>query len=206
MSTYRELLIGCGHRRDKLLGPPGVPLQWHGLVTLDINEKCKPDILCDLDQVPWRPIDWFNRSNQPQNIDEIFLPLPNGEFCFKHNMFDEVHAYEVLEHIGSQGDAKKFFSDFQQIWNILKPGGYLFGTVPSRYSPWLWGDPSHRRAILPESLVFLSQQEYKNQCDGDRKTPMSDFRDIYKGDFNVIAFPDNHTNMAFCLEAVKPPR
>lgn len=189
VSGYRELLIGCGHRREKLLGLPGEPLEWRGLVTADLNLACHPDHVIDLNIIPW------GTSN---GLLEYHI--------LEDSSFDEVHAYEVLEHLGSQGDAATFFAVFAEIWRVLKPGGHLFATVPSRYSAWLWGDPSHRRAILPETLVFLDQTQYTRQLDGAIKTPMSDFRSIYTADFDIVASTDNHVSHLFCLKALKPSR
>jgi SAM-dependent methyltransferase len=183
VSEYRELLIGCGHARDKRIALPGQPLEWKGLTTLDCCPECNPDWLWNLQDTPW---------------------CAHGElYEIKDSTFDEVHAYEVLEHLGQQGDAVSFFEHFSEIWRILKPGGYLFATCPSRYSAWLWGDPSHRRAILKESLVFLDQTAYRALGAGN---PMSDFRHIYKADFKIFSANDNHVNLIFCLQAQKPPR
>ena len=81
--TYRELLIGCGHRRDKRLRV-GRNDGWNNLTTLDHNESVKPDIVCDLERPQWG-------SNAPQGFQVL-----------EESSFDEIHAYEVLEHLGQQ--------------------------------------------------------------------------------------------------------
>ncbi len=203
MSDYRELLIGCGHARDKRVdprdfqprtNPPPADLRtWRGrLETLDNNTDCNPDMLCNLNRVPWckhRPVE-----DVPEFLE--FEPLED-------DTYDEVHAYEVLEHLGRQGDYVSFLKTFSEIWRILKPGGHLCATCPSRYSQWLWGDPGHTRAILPASLVFLSQPSYDAQ---QGRTSMSDYRRHYRADFDIIACPDNHETHTFVLRAVKPSR
>lgn len=175
VQDYRELLIGAGSSRVKKLAANG-RTEWHNLTTLDINPDHKPDLVWDLTQ----------------------LPLP-----FDDNSFDEIHAYEVLEHTGQQGDYKFFFAQFAEIWRILRPGGLLIGTCPSRHSPWAWGDPSHTRVIQPENFIFLDQAQYIAQVG---RTAMSDFRYIYQADFSPVYSQDDQTTFAFALKAIKPSR
>jgi len=146
---------------------------WQQLTTLDINPAHHPDVVWDLREKPWP---------------------------FDDDTFDEVHAYEVLEHLGRQGDAEAFFSDFSEIWRILKPGGHLLGTSPSAGSPWLWGDPGHTRAIIPESFIFLCQDEYENQVG---KNAMSDYRYCYSADFKPKMLEVNNGTFSYVLEAIK---
>jgi SAM-dependent methyltransferase len=176
MTNYRELMIGAGSSRRKKVAVSNELLEWQHLTTLDINGDHKPDIVWNLEN----------------------LPLPFGD-----DQFDEIHAYEVLEHTGQQGDYKFFFAQFSEIWRILKPGGYLIGTCPSRHSPWAWGDPSHKRIIQPENFVFLDQTEYTRQVG---RTPMSDFRYIYKADFTCLKILDDQVNFTFIIRAEKPSR
>lgn len=172
---YRELLIGCGSRRIKLLFPPDKQ-EWQHLTTLDINGSHNPDVVWDLNN----------------------LPLP-----FADNTFDEIHAYEVLEHTGRQGDHIFFFAQFSDFWRILKPNGMLIGSSPMYNSPWAFGDPSHTRVIQKESFVFLDQTQYAEQIG---KTAMTDFRYIYKADFAVVHVTENNGTLQFALQAIKPSR
>jgi len=180
---YKELLLGCGSSREKRIvvstqvGGTGLP-EWCDLTTLDLEPSHNPDVVADLKG------DWHQ---------EHFAP----------NTFDEVHAYEVLEHLGQQGDWRTFLHDFYKIWWVLKPNGYLCATVPSRFSPWLWGDIGHTRAVLPESLIFLSNKEYAWQIG---KTAMSDYRAHWRGDFEIERSQDDKTLHRFVLRAVKPAR
>jgi len=197
--NYRELLLGCGHSRLKKMWLPDEPVEtqrvWRNLTTLDYNELAQPDVLCDLNKLPWRGNVINDRTNSSDYSDRLALDAP----------FDEIHAYEVLEHLGSLGDHQAFFAHFTEIWRLLKPGGHLLATVPSRYSAWLWGDPSHRRAILPESLMFLDQSIYLQNL-RDPSSPMSDFRNIYRADFEKVYCYDSHTHTSFILKAIKPSR
>lgn len=193
----KQLLLGCGHSRVKrLTGFHNPSLDWDDLVTLDNNADCKPDLWCDLNHYAWAVKPLTTRGEDACRWSNVLCKL-------KPNYFDEVHAYEVLEHLGRQGDAGSFFHTFDNIYRCLVPDGLLLGTVPSRYSPWLWGDPSHTRAILPESLIFLSQENYKNQLG---KTAMSDYRGMWRGDFKTLSSSDDKETHTFILQAIKPAR
>jgi SAM-dependent methyltransferase len=117
--------------------------------------------------------------------------------------FGEVHAYCVLEHLGRQGDFRSFFATFGEAWRVLKPGGHLFGICPSWQSRWAWGDPSHTRIISECSLVFLDRTEYAKQVG---KTSMTDFRWLWRGDFELVVAEDDGEHFSFCLRAHKPVR
>jgi hypothetical protein len=167
-----QLLIGCGSRREKLLGVKGRE-HWKELVRLDCNPDHAPDVLHDLEDIP----------------------LP-----FDDDSAEEIHAYDVLEHVGRQGDWRFFFAQWSDFWRILQPGGFFFGIVPSIKSPWAWGDPSHTRVILPATLTFLSQAEYKRQVG---ITPLSDFRHVYKADFAILEASEDDLQFRFALKAIK---
>ena len=171
----RELIIGCGSTKDKRISLDGSNI-FDDPVFLDYNAAHEPDVVWDL----------------------MKMPLP-----FKENEFDEIHAYEVLEHTGAQGDYKFFFAQFSEFWRILKPNGLLMATCPSRHSPWALGDPSHTRVLQKEMLMFLDQNQYKEQVG---VTSMSDFRNIYKADFEPVGINENDESFVFILKAIKPAR
>lgn len=168
-----ELLIGCGNSRRKKLGYDEDELKWSDLTTMDHDPNCGADIVHDLNITPW-PVD--------------------------DNAYDEIHAYEVLEHLGQQGDYKAFFAHFYEIWRALKPDGHLFATCPSYQSMWAWGDPSHTRIINAGSIAFLSQAEYERQVGNNA---MTDFRWLWQGDLRPVHVEDNGERFTFVLRAHK---
>lgn len=138
------------------------------LVTLDLNQQHRPDVVFDLN-IPSLP--------------------------FRDESADEIHAYDVLEHCGRQGDWKFFFDQFTDFHRVLKPDGTLHAICPSWKSMWAWGDPSHTRVLTQGSLVFLMQDSYKTVG----VSPMSDFRFCYKVDFAPVVVHDDEDRFYFIL-------
>jgi hypothetical protein len=173
----RELLVGCGSRRTKIVFTEDMGEDFQNLTTLDLFDTHNPDVIHDLE----------------------VLPYP-----FEDDSFDEIHAYEVLEHTGKQGDWRFFFAQFAEFYRILKPNGYLAGTSPYFATNWAWGDPGHTRIISNECFVFLDQTEYIKQVG---KTPMTDYRGVWKGDFERMAcVVDKGGTLLYLLKAHKPAR
>lgn len=172
MPKSRQLLVGCGNSRARKITPDGVE-EWGDLVTVDMDPNCGADVIHDLESLPY--------------------PFADDEF-------DEIHAYEVLEHTGQQGDFRFFFEQFHELWRILKPNGWLAITCPRWDSPWAWGDPSHKRIIGAEALTFLNQSEYERQVGN---SSMTDFRWLWRGDFRMEASADCGESNAYLLRAIK---
>lgn len=174
----RSLLLGCGNTRDKRIYPNGNK-EWGELTTVDQNPLCGADLIRDLNSAAW----W--------------------DHDFTESSFDEIHAYETLEHLGQQGNVANFFGLFTALYRILKPGGFMCATTPQPESVWAWGDPGHTRIISKQTLTFLNQAEYAKQVG---VTPMTDYRSLWWGDFKLRYFNlAGHSN-AWVLEAIKPSR
>lgn len=172
-----ELLLGCGCRKERLIAYDD-RTEWTELVTLDMNAEHKPDVVWDITK----------------------RPLP-----FADNTFDEIHAYDVLEHLSQQGDWRGFFEEWSEWYRLLKPDGVLCGISPRWDSAWAWGDPGHTRIVGAESMTYLNQAEYTNQVG---KTPMTDYRFVWKGDFVAahMAVDANFPAFIYVMKAIKPSR
>lgn len=155
-----SLLLGCGNSRDKKIALEGSTSWVEPLVTIDMNPNCGADIVHDLNIHP--------------------LPFPDDHF-------DEMGAFDVLEHLGTQGDWKGWFTEFAEYWRILKPGGLFFIVNPVNQD-W-FADPGHTRFISGGWFRFLDQGFYDlNLSDG---RPVTDYRWFYKADFETVVMEPN---------------
>lgn len=149
-----SLLLGCGHdRRKKVYHPPHS--EWvQPLVTLDFSPLVKADFVHDLEDFPWP---------------------------FKDEEFNEIGAFDVLEHFGRQGDWRRWFKDMGEIHRILKPNGTFHCLVPVGRDA--LADPGHTRFIHRNHFVFLNQQQYDLNLKAGN--PMTDYRWYWKLNFEI---------------------
>ena len=163
----RQLLLGAGTSREKRIVHELTPdREFDELVTLDLQDA---DVVHDLNKLPY--------------------PFEDGEF-------DEIHAYEVLEHCGVQGDFRFFFDQFNEFHRILKPGGVFCGSVPDYRSIWAFGDPGHTRVLPPTVFNYLSESFY----DQLGKTPCADYRPYIKGWWTPLGIQEKGELVYFLLQ------
>jgi len=170
------LLVGCGNCLDKQIKFPGSPEDDFSedlLVTLDVDPDLKPDIVHDL------------------NV----LPYPLGD-----NEYDEIHAYEVLEHTGTQGDGEFFFAQFAEFYQALKPHGFMMITVPMWNHEVALGVPDHKRVFPKGVFSFLNPEYYKNVG----KPRYGDYRKLLGDvDFRCVGVDETEECLRIVLQAIK---
>jgi SAM-dependent methyltransferase len=150
----RSLLLGCGNSRKKKLFL-GENRDWTGeLTTMDMDPNCGADVIWDLEKHP--------------------LPFPD-------DTFDEMGAYDVLEHFGRQGDWRGYFDEMSDYHRILKPGG-LFGIIVPIGND-RFADPGHTRFFSANHFGFLNNAFYQNTLDAN--LPITDYRWYWKKNFNL---------------------
>jgi SAM-dependent methyltransferase len=141
------------------------------VISLDQDDRLKPDLVCTLGRDP--------------------IPLPDDSI-------DTAVAIHVLEHIGKQGELAEWQFFWEDLYRVLKPGGGLEFLSPKWNSVWAWGDPTHCRALSPESFIFFAQDNYL--IDGN---PISPYR--IKCDFIPAGFSEEaNGNFGGVLVAHKP--
>jgi SAM-dependent methyltransferase len=114
-------------------------------------------------------------SDIVHNLEQHPLPFPD-------DYFDEMAAYDVLEHIGRQGDWKGFFDEFAEYWRILKPGGEFGILVPVGQD--YHADPGHTRFFSDLWFRFLNQNWYAQRLAAGE--PVTDYRWYWKRNFETV--------------------
>lgn len=136
MEKQRSLLIGCGTNHTKQVQYDG-KAEWAGELTkMDINPNCGADVLFDME-----------------------LVAVGNRLPFDDDTFDEIGAYNTMEHWGRQGDFRGWFHECGEYWRILKPGGLMSALVPIGQDA--LADPGHTRFFHRNWFAFLSQAFYE---------------------------------------------
>lgn len=166
----KTLLLGCGNSRTRKLLYRGLTEEFDELTTIDMNLSCDPDICMQLDG---------------------YIKLPFGS-----ETFDEIAAYDFLEHIGQQGDWEGFFREFSEYHRVLKLNGTMGIIVPIGRDA--FADPGHKRMFSLNHFMFLSQDFYKESLDKGKS--ITDYRWFWKNDFKIMAIEESEHHIACLLE------
>ena len=107
-----KLNLGCGY--NKL----------DGFTNVDSQESCEPDMLIDLEDLPWP---------------------------FESDSTDEIVLCHVLEHLGGTSDV--YLKIIQELYRVSQHSAQISITVPHPRHDDFMIDPTHVRPILPENKV-----------------------------------------------------
>ena len=164
-----SLLIGCGNSRVKQIQPDGSP-EWSGeLVTLDMDPNCGADVVWDMES----------------------RPLP-----FDDESFDEIGAYNVMEHWGRQGDWRGWFDEATEYHRILKPGGTMGIVVPVGEDA--LADPGHTRFFQQNYFGFLNQEFYAENLGNG--ACVTDYRWYWTLNFDIVLIEQSSSHLSVMLQ------
>jgi predicted SAM-dependent methyltransferase len=111
-----NLNMGCGYNKRA------------GYVNVDVSPTCAPDVVCDLELVPW-----------PWRNDEA------DEVLFNHS----------LEHLGQT--SKAFLEIIKELYRICKHNARIEINVPHPRRDDFINDPTHVRIITPAFFRCLTE-------------------------------------------------
>jgi hypothetical protein len=130
--------MGCGHNKRS------------GYVNVDLATACAPDIVCDLESLPW--------------------PWPD-------NSVDEVVFNHSLEHLGQNSGT--FLGIIKELYRICRNNAKVEINVPHPRHDNFLDDPTHVRAISPALLSLFDRDlndEWKRV--GVANTPLAHYLDV----------------------------
>jgi hypothetical protein len=113
---HTKLNLGCGFKK--------LNDHWN----VDIEAKCNPDQVWDLEQFPWPWEDSF---------------------------FDRLNADNILEHLGQ--DPKVFTKVMQEMYRISKDGAEWYINIPHHRSDTYFDDYTHVRMLTPKTFALFDQ-------------------------------------------------
>jgi hypothetical protein len=96
-------------------------------------------------------VDKFRTDSTDQVVDLEMTPWP-----WNDNSVDEIHLIHALEHIGQSSDV--YLKIFQEIYRISKNNSKIKIHVPHPRHENFLGDPTHVRAITPQSLSLFDRK------------------------------------------------
>lgn len=161
-----SLLIGCGHSRTKNVYFPDNQNWVEPLITVDMNPDCGADVVMTMDGLGQRS--WRHPFGKR-------LPFPD-------NHFDEVGAFNCMEHWGAQGDWRAYFDEMAEYHRVMKPGALFYILVPIGDDA--YADPGHTRFFHVNHFGFLSQGFYEEN--GKLMTCYTDYKWYWKKNFDVL--------------------
>lgn len=133
-----KLNMGCGHNKMA------------GYVNVDLFAECHPDVLCDLEVLPW--------------------PWQDG-------IADEVVFIHSLEHLGQS--ARVFLGMMKELYRVCKHDAAVTIHVPHPRHDNFLNDPTHVRAITP-ALLTLFDRQLNDQWQAERisNSPLAHYLNV----------------------------
>jgi len=113
-----KLNMGCGHNKLE------------GWVNVDLFPECAPDVVCDLESLPW--------------------PWPDDSV-------DEVLFNHALEHLGQ--DTRTFLGMMKELYRVCRNGAEIAINVPHPRHDDFINDPTHVRVITPDMLALFDRKQ-----------------------------------------------
>lgn len=113
----KKLNMGCGFNK--------LNDHWN----VDVEAKCNPDQVLDLEQTPWP---------------------------YEDNFFKYITANNILEHLGQ--DPKIFTNIIKEMYRVSEDQAEWFIQVPHHRCDLFWDDYTHVRVITPKTFKLFDQK------------------------------------------------
>lgn len=131
--TPKKLNLGCGF------------MKLDGFVNVDNSDLGDPDMIVDLNSLPW--------------------PFKDGEF-------QHIVAKDVLEHLGNE--TVSLVDIIKEMYRVSENGAVWEVAFPHHRCDHAWDDPTHRRPITPATFRLFDQRRTYEGIEQNRsETPLS---------------------------------
>jgi predicted SAM-dependent methyltransferase len=114
---HTKLNLGCGFKK--------LPDHWN----VDIEKKCNPDQVLDMEQTPWP---------------------------YEDDFFDVITADNILEHVGQ--NPRVFTAIMKEMYRVSKDGAQWYINVPHHRCDLAWDDYTHVRVLTPKTFKMFDQK------------------------------------------------
>ena len=114
---HRKLNLGCGFKK--------LDDHWN----IDVEKKCNPDQVVDLEITPWP---------------------------YEDNFFEKITADNILEHLGQ--DPKVFTNIIKEMYRVSIDGAEWYINVPHHRCDLFWDDYTHVRALSAKTFKMFDQK------------------------------------------------
>lgn len=102
--------------------------KYPGYLNVDAAAAANPDLVWDLERTPWP---------------------------WEENSVSEIRLEHVLEHLGET--TTSYLAIWKEIYRVCRDGAEIFIMVPHWTHDNFFGDPTHVRAVTPQSLQLFDQ-------------------------------------------------
>jgi hypothetical protein len=133
-----NLNLGCGYRKRD------------GWVNVDAAPACDPDVILDIEKLPW--------------------PWPDDSV-------ERVAFIHSLEHMGR--DPAVFLGIMKELYRVCRNGAEIEIVVPHPRHDNFLGDPTHVRIITPHMLEHFNREQCDRiKREGGSNTPFAHYLDV----------------------------
>lgn len=112
-----KLNMGCGFNK------------MNGYWNVDVEPKCNPDEVVDLETTPWP---------------------------YEGDFFEAIHASNILEHLGQT--PKQFTNVMKEMYRVSKDKAIWTVQVPHHRCDLYWDDYTHVRVLTPKTFRMFDQE------------------------------------------------